>query len=39
MEKMIPNKAREDEIKDPSEISYEDARDAEIRRDKPPHHG
>ena len=37
--KIIPNKTSEDEIKDPSEISSEDARDAEIRGDKPPHHG
>jgi hypothetical protein len=37
--KLIPNRTSEDEIKDPSEIAAEDARDAEIRGDKPPHHG
>jgi hypothetical protein len=39
MEKNIPLKTSDDEIKDPSEIAAEDARDAEIRGDKPPHHG
>ena len=39
MDKIIPNKASEDQIKDPSELAAEDARDAEIRGDKPPHHG
>ena len=39
MEKSIPNKTSDDEIKDPSEIASEAARDAEIRGDKPPHHG
>ena len=39
MEKIITNKTSDDEIKDPSEIASEDARDAEIRGDKPPHHG
>ncbi len=39
MEKNIPYKTSDDEIKDPSEIAAEDARDAEIRGDKPPHHG
>jgi len=37
--KIIPNKTSDDEIKEPSEIASEDARDAEIRGDKPPHHG
>ena len=37
--KISPNKTSDDEIKDPSEIASEDARDAEIRGDKPPHHG
>jgi hypothetical protein len=39
MEKMIPDKASEDEVKDSLEVSSEAARDAEIADDKPPHHG
>jgi hypothetical protein len=37
--KIIPDRTGDDEIKDPSEIAAENARDAEIRGDKPPHHG
>jgi len=39
VEKIIPNKASEDETKDWSEIASEQARDVEIAADKPPHHG
>jgi len=39
VEKIIPNKASEDETRDSSEIAAETARDAEIAADKPPHHG
>jgi hypothetical protein len=39
MDRLIPNKAGEDEDTDPFETTSEMARDAQIAADKPPHHG
>ena len=36
---IIPNKASEDDRLDPSEYETEDRRVADLKANKPPHHG
>jgi len=35
---LIPSKTQDEDQKDPSEYSSENSRDAELKRDKPPHY-
>lgn len=35
---LIPAKTSDEEQKDPSELSSDNSRDAEIKRDRPPHY-
>jgi hypothetical protein len=35
---LIPSKTSDEEVKDPFEFASDNSRDAEIKRDRPPHY-